>query len=167
MPSRKEEASSRPAHKPAGKNVRKPNEKPLRGRNAEPDEDDVATRNADERQTPTSRQAKKPQPPVKEKAAKRVEPEDSRADEADDSVDLEGAVKDADLATKGVINEKIGGLIRLAKEQGFLTYKDINKALPGDVESTEEIENVITILENLEIDIIESDDVEGYKQRQE
>jgi RNA polymerase primary sigma factor len=167
MPSRKEEASARPAHKPAGKNVRKPNEKPVRGRNATPDEDDVTTRNAGERQTPSSRQAKKPQPPVKEKAVKRVEPEDSRADDVDDSVDLEGAGKDADLATKGVINEKIGGLIRLAKEQGFLTYKDINKALPGDVESTEEIENVITILENLEIDIIESDDVEGYKQRQE
>jgi len=66
---------------------------------------------------------------------------------------------------RGMINEKIGGLIRLAKEQGFLTYKDINKALPGDVESAEEIENVITILENLEIDIIESDDVELYKQR--
>jgi len=68
---------------------------------------------------------------------------------------------------KGVINEKIGGLIRLAKEQGFLTYKDINKALPGSVESAEEIENVITILENLEIDIIESEDVEMYKQRLE
>ncbi|MBN1403618.1 MAG: RNA polymerase sigma factor RpoD [Opitutales bacterium] len=69
------------------------------------------------------------------------------------------------VSAKGVINEKIGGLIRLAKEQGFLTYKDINKALPGSIESAEEIENVITILENLEIDIIESEDVEGYKQR--
>jgi RNA polymerase primary sigma factor len=68
---------------------------------------------------------------------------------------------------KGVMNEKIGGLIRLAKEQGFLTYKDINKALPEDVESAEEIENIISILENLDIDIIESDDVEVYKQRQE
>ncbi len=76
-------------------------------------------------------------------------------------------VRKSRKSSKGVINERIGGLIRLAKEQGFLTFKDINKGLPESVDSPEEIENVITILENLEIDIIDSDDVEMYKQRLE
>ncbi len=66
---------------------------------------------------------------------------------------------------KALINEKIRGLIRLSKEQGYLTFTDINKALPDSVNSPEEIENVISILENLEVDIIDSDDVERYKQR--
>lgn len=64
-----------------------------------------------------------------------------------------------------LINEKIRGLIRLSKEQGYLTFKDINKSLPDTVNSPEEIENVISILENLEVDIIDSEDVERYKER--
>ena len=58
-------------------------------------------------------------------------------------------------------------MIRLSKEQGYLTYKDINDQLPETIDSSSEIENVITILENLDIDIIDSQDVEGYKQRLE
>ena len=64
-----------------------------------------------------------------------------------------------------LINEKIRGLIRLSKEQGYLTFKDINKSLPNTVNRPEEIENVISILENLEVDIIDSEDVERYKER--
>ena len=68
-------------------------------------------------------------------------------------------------ARKAQINEKIRVLIRLSKEQGYLTFKDINKALPESMDSPEEIENVISILENLQIDIIDSEDVERYKER--
>ncbi len=64
-----------------------------------------------------------------------------------------------------LINEKIRGLIRLSKEQGYLTFKDINKSLPDTVNRPEEIENVISILENLEVNIIDSEDVERYKER--
>src|SRR5262245_29928197 len=67
----------------------------------------------------------------------------------------------------GGINEKIRQLIRLSKEQGYLTYDDINEALPESVENQEEIENVLSILQNLEIEILEPDQVEDYKQRQE
>lgn len=68
---------------------------------------------------------------------------------------------------KGDVNERIRNLIRKSKEQGFLTYKDINDTLPETIDSPNEIENVITILENLDVDIIDSEEVEGYKQRQE
>ena len=72
---------------------------------------------------------------------------------------VEGAV--------GGINEKIRQLIRLSKEQGYLTFDDINEALPESVENQEEIDNVLSILQNLEIEILEPDQVEDYKQRQE
>jgi len=65
------------------------------------------------------------------------------------------------------MNDKIRQLIHFSKEQGYLTFKDINRFLPESVDSPEEIENVIAILENLEIDIIDSDEVEMYKQRLE
>lgn len=66
------------------------------------------------------------------------------------------------------LNDRIRGLIRESKQQGYLTYKDINKALPESVNNAEEIENVIAILQNLEIEILDSDeDVESYKARLE
>ena len=68
---------------------------------------------------------------------------------------------------KEKINDKIRSLIRLAKEQGYLTFKDINKILPESVNTPDEIEKFIVILENLEIDIIDAEEVEMYKERLE
>jgi RNA polymerase primary sigma factor len=65
------------------------------------------------------------------------------------------------------INEKIRSLIRLSKEQGYLTFDDINDTLPESVDNPEDIENVISILQNLEIDILDPEEVDSYKQRQE
>ena len=75
----------------------------------------------------------------------------------------DGAVADA----PGGVNERIRQLIRHSKEQGYLTWDDINEALPESVENQEEFDNVISILQNLEIEILEPDQVEDYKQRQE
>jgi RNA polymerase primary sigma factor len=64
------------------------------------------------------------------------------------------------------LNDRIRALIRMSKEQGFLTYKNINKALPESINNADEIENVIAILQNLEIEILDSDeDVESFKAR--
>ena len=79
----------------------------------------------------------------------------------------EGAVTGAENMPAGGINDKIRHLIRLSKEQGYLTFDDINEALPESVENQEEIDNVLSILQNLEIEILEPDQVEDYKQRQE
>lgn len=65
------------------------------------------------------------------------------------------------------LNERIRVLIRLSKEQGFLTYKDINKSLPEGVNNPDEIENVITILQNLEVEILDDSEVESFKARKE
>ena len=52
------------------------------------------------------------------------------------------------------LNSRIRELIKQSKEQGFLTYKDINKSLPNNINNPEDIENVISILQNLEIEIL-------------
>ncbi|QSR87128.1 RNA polymerase sigma factor RpoD [Candidatus Methylacidiphilum infernorum] len=59
--------------------------------------------------------------------------------------------------------EKLRSLIKLAKEQGYLTYDDINEALPESVNNSEEIEAVYDFLRNLEIEIIDSSDVDNAK----
>ena len=77
-----------------------------------------------------------------------------------------GAGGDIAAGTAG-INEKIRQLIRHSKEQGYLTFDDINEALPESVENQEEIDNVLSILQNLEIEILEPDQVDDFKQRME
>ena len=79
----------------------------------------------------------------------------------------EGAEGAGEAIPAGGINDKIRNLIRLSKEQGYLTFDDINEALPESVENQEEIDNVLSILQNLEIEILEPDQVEDYKQRME
>jgi RNA polymerase primary sigma factor len=65
------------------------------------------------------------------------------------------------------LNERIRNLIRLSKEQSFLTFKDINEALPDSVNNPDEIENIISILQNLEVEILDGTEVEAFKARQE
>ncbi len=62
-------------------------------------------------------------------------------------------------------NEKIKELIKLAQEQGHLTYGDINDVLPDSVVSAEELDSVVILLRGLEIDIIDASEVDRVKQR--
>ncbi|MFO7870689.1 MAG: RNA polymerase sigma factor RpoD [Kiritimatiellia bacterium] len=60
-------------------------------------------------------------------------------------------------------SEKLKSLIRLADEQGYLTFDDINEMLPDDVISAEEMESYLTLLRSMDIEIIESSSVDKYR----
>ncbi|MBI4027358.1 MAG: RNA polymerase subunit sigma, partial [Verrucomicrobia bacterium] len=62
-------------------------------------------------------------------------------------------------------NEKIKELIKLAQEQGYLTYGDINDVLPDSMVSAEELDSVVILLRGLEIDIVDASEVDRIKQR--
>jgi len=98
--------------------------------------------------------------------AKSTHASSTHADAVEDVLHKAGDSSSADLAASG-INEKIRQLIRQSKEQGYLTFDDINEALPESVENQEEIDNILSILQNLEIEILEPDQVQEYKQRME
>ncbi len=53
------------------------------------------------------------------------------------------------------LSEKIKELIRLAKEQGHLTYDDVNEALPDNLFTPGDLDQVHTKLRSLEIEIID------------
>ncbi len=61
------------------------------------------------------------------------------------------------------IAEKIRELIKLAKEQGYLTFDDLNEALPESVNEPDEMEAILNRLRGLEIDIIDASQVDSYK----
>src|SRR6185503_6326224 len=62
------------------------------------------------------------------------------------------------------IAEKIKELVRLAQEQGYLTYNDVNEALPDTMITGEELDEVYVKLRNLEVEIVDQAEVDRVKQ---
>ena len=58
---------------------------------------------------------------------------------------------------------RIRDLIKLAKEQGYLTFDDLNEALPPELTDADELDLILMRLRKLEIDIIEASEVDRYK----
>ncbi len=61
------------------------------------------------------------------------------------------------------LTEKIKELVRLAQEQGYLTYGDINDALPDNLVTAEDLDEIYIKLRNLEIDIVDQAEVDRPK----
>jgi RNA polymerase primary sigma factor len=116
------------------------------------------------KKAPAKKAAEKTVPNAKKSATKKVVAVETISKEIE-----KAEPKKRRLSTKAQekLNERIRTLIRLSKEQGFLTYKDINQALPDSANNPDEIENIISILQNLEVEILDDSEVAAYKARLE
>jgi RNA polymerase primary sigma factor len=65
--------------------------------------------------------------------------------------------------SEGDLQSRIRELIKLAKEQGYLTFDDLNEALPEGVTDADELDAILTRLRRMEINIIEASEVDSYK----
>ena len=63
------------------------------------------------------------------------------------------------------IQEKIRELIKLAKEQDYLTYDDINEVLPNDLVDPADVEAILDRLRKMEFDVIDASEVDSYRDR--
>jgi len=67
----------------------------------------------------------------------------------------------------GAANEiqiRLRELIKLAKEQGYLTFDDLNEALPDGITDANELDAILTRLRRMEIDVIDASDVDRHKE---
>src|SRR6266481_1284416 len=62
------------------------------------------------------------------------------------------------------LTEKIKELVRLAQEQGYLTYNDINDALPDSMVNPEDLDDLYIKLRSLEVEIVDQAEVDRVKQ---
>ncbi len=62
------------------------------------------------------------------------------------------------------LTEKIKELLRLAQEQGYLTYGDINEALQERIVSPDDLDELYSKLRNLEVEIVDQAEVDRVKQ---
>ncbi len=66
--------------------------------------------------------------------------------------------------TKLEKKKELQKLIAAGKEKGFLTYEEINDALPEDVTDSDDLDEVMTLLEDNDIEIVENEkQVKGKK----
>ncbi len=81
-----------------------------------------------------------------------------------------GASHQSQTSIQGETNvevvEKIKELVRLAQDQGYLTYGDINDALPDTLLAAEVLDEIYVKLRGLEIEIVGQADVDRVKQPQ-
>ncbi len=69
---------------------------------------------------------------------------------------------EADTAAE--LQLRLRELIKLAKEQGYLTFDDLNEALPDGITDANELDAILTRLRRMEIDVIEASDVDRHKE---
>ena len=62
------------------------------------------------------------------------------------------------------LTEKVKELVLLAREQGYLTFGDINDALPDGVVTPDDLDEIYQKLRNLEIEIVDQAEVDRVKQ---
>lgn len=70
-----------------------------------------------------------------------------------------------DASSEEEAQKKLEELVSLAKEQGFITYEEINEILPMSFDSPEQIDQVLIFLAGMDIQILNQIDVERQKER--
>lgn len=66
-------------------------------------------------------------------------------------------------AANAEVKEKIKGLLKVAEEQGYLTFEDINEHLPETVVGAEDLESYLSLLKGMQVELIESHSVEKFR----
>ncbi|MFA6915994.1 MAG: RNA polymerase sigma factor [Parachlamydiales bacterium] len=61
--------------------------------------------------------------------------------------------------------QKVDELVSVAKEQGFITYEEINEILPMSIDTAEQIDQVLIFLSGMDIQILNQSEVERQKER--
>ena len=134
----------------------------------------AAKKSAAAKKVPAKKAAAKTKPAAAKKAEveKKVAPK-AAAEETEKKASAEKAPA-AKKAAKKVpksridtpeIQEKIRDLIKLAKEQEYLTFDDINEILPKDLVEPTDVEAIMERLKNMEFDIIDASEVDRYKDK--
>jgi RNA polymerase primary sigma factor len=62
------------------------------------------------------------------------------------------------------LQSRVRELAKLAKEQGYVTFDDLNDVLPEGVTDADDLDAILSQLRRMEIDIIEASEVDRYKE---
>ncbi|MBM4148336.1 MAG: RNA polymerase sigma factor RpoD [Lentisphaerae bacterium] len=89
-----------------------------------------------------------------------VEPQEDESSEASPEDDVEPGEA---VPTREERSERLKDLIKLAEDQGYITYDDVNEVLPDNVTNPDEVESYLMLLRSMDIEIIEPSAVEKHR----
>jgi RNA polymerase primary sigma factor len=109
---------------------------------------------------PAAPKAKVKAPPAKPAAAKAAPRDEDDDDEEDEDEDSSSSSSPPPTGAKanGKTKEQ---LIKLGKSKGFLTYDDVHEALPGEETGPDQMDDVLSALDDEEIEVV--DDASNIK----
>src|ERR1700721_4566019 len=58
-------------------------------------------------------------------------------------------------------------MIKQAKKRGFVTFDQLNEVLPSDTTSPEQIEDIMSVLSDMGINVSEAEDADSEEERKE
>ena len=88
--------------------------------------------------------------------------------EAAEKVEGEGAaVETADGPLLDLSDAAVKRMIKLAKKRGFVTYVELNAVLPSEEVNSEQIEDILAMLNEMGINVIEGEETEEAEQAEE
>jgi RNA polymerase primary sigma factor len=61
--------------------------------------------------------------------------------------------------------QKVDELVAIAKDQGFITYEEINEILPMTIDTADQIDQVLIFLSGMDVQILNQSEVERQKER--
>ena len=90
------------------------------------------------------------------------------APENESKVEADGGGDEGGGAVAGSLSweersQRIKDLVKLAEEQGYLTFDDVNEMIPNSVINPEELEGYLELLRSMDIEIIEASDAEKFR----
>ncbi len=112
-----------------------------------------------EAKKPAPKAAKSPAPEAPAKSSKSSKSSKSPKSPEEGSDDAKRRIDTPE------IQEKIRELIKLAKEQDYLTYDDINEILPNDLVEPADVDAIMQQLRDMEFDIIDASEVDRFKDK--
>ncbi len=86
-------------------------------------------------------------------------------DKAQDAPEKDSA--DAPSPLLDLSDAAVKKMIKQAKKRGFVTFDQLNEVLPSDTTSPEQIEDIMSMLSDMGINVTEAEDVEGEDEKEE
>jgi len=151
-------AKPAPAKKPAPKKPepKAPEKAKAKPVAAKPEPKAKAKPEAKEAKAKPAAEAKKPQPAEAKKPELKVAAKPLKPGE----VEPQTAREDADSPLLDMTDVSVRKMITRAKTRGYVTYDELNKVLPSDKVSSEQIEDTMSMLNEMGINVIESEEQE-------
>ncbi|NVK32881.1 MAG: RNA polymerase sigma factor RpoD, partial [Rhodobacteraceae bacterium] len=87
----------------------------------------------------------------------------SKATKADEEQKNSGG-ENADGPLIDLSDAAVKKMIRTAKKRGYVTYEELNEVLPSEQVSSEKIEDIMSMLSDMGINVIEEDEVEDSQE---